>query len=357
MFANSTHANHLKQGLSDQEHRRATIAWNLLHDWRISNERLASFSQAASDKNLPLNSWENIHSSVDAYYLNHVRYTSTIQQGRKPDFLESHNAHNHYSASSLKPLNPYRLLVNILPLNALNHTYDYYRSIFPSFLQPASLSVGPANAPKIMDFLDKQLIPLSDYDGATDTWKVRSPQNSDFLIRTLQCLGESINVDSLRYEPVWASFATDLQKIASANPMRWRELVGVPNSSQSQWLLFLRYPVISCRTQPLVRPTQLDAGTSFAEHFPNPPTEVHGRAMDIQDNRTHLPLPEFIHARVNLSHLLSNVDKSPIFECVKIPPQQYSEQQLKKAQKAHLANLAKHFPPCPSWITEKHPAE
>jgi hypothetical protein len=79
----------------------------------------------------------------------------------------------------------------------------------------------------------------------------------------------------------------------------WNQIVGIPRNPLS-WQIVVKYPadVVKC----LYRPSVLDGGCMYPQHFPSPPVApmaVGGHTMDLGTSASDL-LPEFIHTQIPL---------------------------------------------------------
>lgn len=106
------------------------------------------------------------------------------------------------------------------------------------------------------------------------------------------------------YNPVWVTkwddfsqYAGILRSDGSLDVDRWNQVVGV-RSPLNTWQIVLKYPArkVGC----LYRPTILDGGFDYAQHFPSPPEQLKhmgGITMDLGAPDSVM-LPEFIHKQI-----------------------------------------------------------
>jgi hypothetical protein len=110
----------------------------------------------------------------------------------------------------------------------------------------------------------------------------------------------------LYYQPVWVTKWKDLEKYTKINRTdgtldvdRWNQVVGVPRNPSS-WQIIIKYPASAVKC--LHRPSILDGGYIYGQHFPSPPRipmSIGGHTMDLGKSDDKL-MSEFIHPQIPL---------------------------------------------------------
>ena len=352
MFADSSYYGNLCDALDlaspSFKHSEASVAWNLLNDWRINPDRLMQFESFVANAGLGGTSILGKAGLLSKYYESHIRKACPAN-GRPCDFTQVDNDYNRYYSLGIPKANPHRLISTVISLTnyGLRRLYDAPIGLEPEF-DYSTLPVASKGRISVSAWLDLKLGSHLN-DGA-----VSNPPTNPFLVAVVRQLSLAMTSLDLDHEPVWVTYTRDLERLAGNDPFRWRSLVGVSNDPvHHPWLLILTYPLSRVGDR-LYRPTQLESGYNPL-HFPPPPTTLHGLAMDTDHIRRHCPLPEFIHGRIDHQDTLDDPLLSPIRHCIRIPDSS-SSSRLAEAQKKHLSLLAKHFPLSPNWPKPEHPA-
>jgi hypothetical protein len=108
------------------------------------------------------------------------------------------------------------------------------------------------------------------------------------------------------YQPIWVTKWSDLQQYTGINRVdgtldidRWNQVVGVPRNP-SIWQIVVKYPASAVKC--LHRPSILDGGYIYGQHFPSPPKipmANGGHTMDLGNADGKL-MSEFIHPQIPL---------------------------------------------------------
>jgi hypothetical protein len=352
MFANSQFqaqlADELASGSPSYSHRNASVAWNLLNDWRVNHARFQQFDAFAAGLP-PAPSVVGEHGLLSKYYEANIRKACPAN-GRNCDFVEAENDYNRYGVpTGVDAINPSRLVSTVISLSnyGLKQLYEAPFGIEPEFDYSTSFPISKARG-SVNDWLDAKLRPAL-REGA-----IANPASNAFLIAVARQLSLAMSSPRFDHEPVWVTYTRELKDLAGNDPHRWRSLVGVINDPVNHpWLLVLTYRLSHVGDR-LYRPTQLESGFNPL-HFPPPPTNLHGLAMDTEHTRSHRPLPEFIHGRIDHGPSLADPAQSPIRHCIRLTASTV-ESSLPHAQRNHLHLLKTKFPATPTWPVPDHPA-
>ncbi|MGB7207205.1 MAG: hypothetical protein WBD27_00960 [Pyrinomonadaceae bacterium] len=172
------------------------------------------------------------------------------------------------------------------------------------------------NVPEWKDFEDIDTH-ASDYRSNLNVWlnaylennylkKGEDPKEIEPLIEALFKIINFRLSKGLSYQPVWVTSWQDFQQYTNRirpdgtlNIDRWNQIVGVPRHS-SIWQIIVKYPLsaVSC----LHRPSILDGGYIYGQHFPSPPRirkAVGGHTMDLGNSDDKL-MSEYIHTQIPL---------------------------------------------------------
>ncbi|MFM9903642.1 MAG: hypothetical protein ACKVQJ_03615 [Pyrinomonadaceae bacterium] len=178
---------------------------------------------------------------------------------------------------------------------------------------PHTITVG---IPEWRDFLDIDTFAV-DARSNMDVWLDRYMETNytrrgndpaaveTFLDVVFKILNQRMAM-GLFYQPVWVTkwdnlrnYISVVRSDGSLDVDRWNQVVGVPRNP-FVWQIVVKYPVsaVSC----LHRPSVLDGGTIYGQHFPTPPRirrYLGGHTMDLGTPDDEL-LPEFIHPQIPL---------------------------------------------------------
>lgn len=206
-------------------------------------------------------------------------------------------------------------LATIVNLNGLGRVFyntdiDLIKTI-PAFLDFDSVekdsSYFISNSPRMISTIDGDVeIKPTSFDDWIDR-RLNQP------IHAVQIFIEAIfELLKLRmdkgwyYHPIWVTKWDDFEKYTKVQGSdgtldidKWNQVVGV-NPRLNSWQIVLKYP--ASKVDCLYRPTVLDGGFDYPQHFPSPPDQIKqmgGITMDlgIPDN---ILLPEFIHKQIKL---------------------------------------------------------
>lgn len=273
------------------------IAINLIHDFRVSEERELRFRTFCNS--------DNIKDCLDEYYDNCIK---NILPPEVPDFCRTDykiadgTIATGYCCSgfdrNIKLATVMNLNVLFQPFKEALNQYSTFGKV-PSWL-------------KLKDALQTDSDKKSDTITALmnfeefDKWLTRQFQpfelsKAKYLIELFFIILNELKALNKPYKPVF--WVTDWEKLidyinsAPTNIERWNQSVGVPNKYEG-WQIVIQYPAnaVEC----LYRPTQLDGGF-FPEHFPPPPNSEHfygGFTMDLA-GEDKIFLPEYIHQQIN----------------------------------------------------------
>lgn len=284
IFGRETQEPHAALGIAAAELSRAgnepshrMLAWNLLHDDRVSEQRAAEFFRLTGFPSKP----DQVIPALNKY--------SDHLDAAAPEatYLAPSNANNIIP----KSWRPKFALAHVLNLSKVLWSIPHQT---------------PEGVAKTKD----RLLSITD----------RKPVLEDLLHQAfeLQC-----------NRPTWAADWSRLSKYSDfVAPDHWNRAVGVWRFRESIQIV-LRYE--PSRVTQFVRPTQLDAG-AYQFHFPSPAgrsPKRGGVAMLLQDLETpprrRLPLvPEYLHAPIRFSfddwlkaeELLAAVDDGPSPETI-----------------------------------------
>lgn len=346
MFASSLYRTVLEQCLASPDSSTYSLGWNLLHDWRVGGQRLSDFDLTSKAYPL-LNAHTEVSDFEKAFAAFHDSTVKNPKGGTPPRYIPPAfltlgiNETNHYG----HPSGPIRLaddltLVTVISLTSLRHVFVHGANSGIAEFDGVIDSVGGALLPRdLPSWLDSKL-------GAG---VVVDPWNHPFLKAVLRHTGATLT--ELPYEPTWVTLWNEFESLAAGRPERWQPLVGVPPKAYPQWLLLMVYPV--SRAGQLVRPSQMDAGC-FDEHFPPPPRNRDGIAMELRPALSTARLPEFIHSRVDHRPWLDDPAESPIRACVRLDAQ--SPHDLPDSQRFHLDALENRHGRLDNWIIFPHPS-
>lgn len=156
-----------------------------------------------------------------------------------------------------------------------------------------------------------------DYKSNLNTWlntymdnnyvkKGLDARNIEPLIRVMFKIINYRLTLGLAYQPVWVTNWDDLEEYTknrrpdgSLDADRWNQVVGVPRDP-AKWQIVVTYPAsaVPC----LHRPSILDGGQVYGQHFPSPPQirkAVGGHTMDLGKIDKKV-MSEFIHPQIPL---------------------------------------------------------
>ena len=285
--------------LNSADRDSAAMAWNLLSDKRISEQRVESFQLRASQW-LPVIDEATLRDALWHYFNSEInaRHSPATDAPKEewPEFLrETINGRNHHGGPladrELEPLPHGNVrLVRVVNLCGLGRVFDRARGAKNSVLGDCPPFDGqPRFAGNLLQWLDERLHGMA---GADSTVLRSQP----FLRALLRWMNEDRLTNP--YQPAWATYWGTFALGDVDSPERWEERLGIRSDrAQPRWLLLLRYPVREARL--LVRPTQLDAAW-YPRHFPSPPEAGTGHPVDLGASPPHAGLqPEFIHEQID----------------------------------------------------------
>ncbi len=325
--------------LSEPDHSRATMGWNLYHDRRISSQRFQQFSNRLIERGIAIDdvTQATIEDDIGDYHENRVCKTDN------PEFLDpSFNANNLYTSSGPLVLphgNTY--LIRVFDLRKLHKVFEAGQGSVPEFADYNRLtSKSPHRRLSHTDWLDTR---LSDFKRKPEFgFDQTRLQRNRFLIALLDFM--NVYRKKHPFEPAWATRWSIFNAMNWHSPERWQRLVGVWPNQHDTWLLLLRYTVREVGL--LVRPTQLDGGW-YPPHFPVPAVTRPGHAMETDASQPPCtPLFEYIHQQIDHTpgHLFAC--GRAVAESVSLPP----------AQRRHLNLLEQCYPETIKNVERPHPA-
>lgn len=326
--------------MSSSDRDSAAMAWNLLSDHRISEQRFDSFQRAA-DEAPPIIDDATLSDALGHYWSNEINErrspATDAPESDWPEFLrETINGRNHHGGSfadeTLAPMPHGNVrLVRVINLCKMGAVFDRARGLGNSaFSDCPPFTRHPRFAMDLLQWLDRQ---LSGIENASEAVLRDQP----FLKALLTWMNEDRGKNP--YQPAWATYWGSFALGDTDSPERWEERLGVRSAfTQPRWLLLLRYTVREARL--LVRPTQLDAGW-YPPHFPPPPEAGLAHPVDLGTSPPHVELlPEFIHEQI---------DHHPhhIVSCARAEPPQGDEFVARRHR--HLAWLCDRYTPASGW--------
>lgn len=288
-----TALNDMQRSLDDTE---KALAYNLMHDHRVSREREEAFNDVLVNPTSP--SKEELNQALDDYV------KGTIRNLPNPHYAHCDvNARNLLNGPSRFRLKVRRnqKLVRVLDLNGLFRVFQWAKGehINGNLRWNDTFSTFPAvNSPdhiNVTNWLSEKL--------GGPSYPPRSPQEVEAFIATVLDVLNAYSQQVEPYQPTWAALWSSFveEGIDRKGPERWLESVGV-HRPHPCWVILLKYSVRDVGM--LARPTQLDAGR-YIYHFPSPPQallEIGGYAMDLRTTpRASTLIPEFIHNQINHS--------------------------------------------------------
>ena len=249
----------LAEMLVAKEESERALAWNLIHDDRISEDRADHFYEFTNHPSTPA----ELLSALRKYVASFIHVEDPIET-----YLNSQNSCNFLSLNP-KPAFDLCHLVNLSAvLYQLRNTI-----IDPTF------GIG-------LDLFD---------NAETQISNARDPQDIQSLVDHLL----SAYFILRRSRPIWAAKWNDLarQNLADQGGKSWNQAVGVWREFDTIQLT-VRYS--ARKPTRLVRPTQLDIG-AFQYHFPSPASadvKLGGFCMllkEMEPRRRQRLVSEFIH--------------------------------------------------------------
>lgn len=295
---------------------RRAVAYNLMHDHRVSAEREQRLTDDGTRLGPP---------DTERWVLGY--FDAKVRTRHHPDYASEHcNAANIMTDTWRTPgvIGKQMQLARILNLNLLLPVYCG---------APPSLHL-PRDKAGMLQWLDEL------ERGSRDRRRL-------WIARVFEALRLQRRIAP--FQPTWVTSWYRFQRevLDAARPAdRWAERLGVPVSDCPQWLIVLRYAVRDVGT--VARPTQLDAGF-HGYHFPTPPTSplvFGGHPMDLAVPSTaDRLLPEFIHKQID--HTPAHWDASDCL-CGKIPGP--TSTAIATQRRAHHGLLRKTYPGVVQWM-------
>lgn len=307
---------------STDEGRRA-MAYNLMHDHRVSEAREAAFLSYIARQKL---STTEIGDIVKAYHRERVR------EARHPDFLEpAINGENFRSGPHAGPLavNSNLEVGRVLVLNGLWTACRWATREHPA--RYPALGTVPGEGLEFRKRVQEWL---------TEKLSTSAGQRTSFVQAALKAAWHH-HLEIAPYQPAWVAPWEDLKTHLEhpSKPRRWLEVMGAHKQAPC-WIIVLRYQVREVGQ--LLRPTQLEAGW-FAYHFPSPPAQylisTGGHPMDLSiPCEADGVLQEYVHDQIR--HPIEHWHEAGSFcEPMETPP----PEELALQRQRHHQALCEHY--------------
>jgi hypothetical protein len=293
---------------SDVANLRA-LARNIMYDRRVSEKREREFNKSC---NYPPTAVELNEAIVNYFYQN-------VRGAKKPHFT-SKKLNNQNIVKGI----PYgRMLIN-----QIQSLVENIRRRLPTkpkdkggnkgfdnsavFFNPQLKFDNKSSLARIIDLngldviyqwaKDAGMQEFASFEGIENTgsWLKKTLQQPEEQVREfINAILKAINLHAKvgPFHPSWATLWTEFAPYASQAADRWPELFGMYRSKFPRWLIVLKYKI--SEAQPLVCPTQLDAGWS-PYFFPTPPQTRMGHPMNLRPTvGARSLLTEIIHKQIN----------------------------------------------------------
>jgi hypothetical protein len=248
------------------------VAWDLLHDHRISARR-ATHWEGHADAALGY----SLEAAIRVYF-------DLVLNRPQETYRSTLNTTNIPSISDSELPAPGKMLVQVLDLTNRRSMaiWQFGKDLGFTPLGGLDLSRPDTLAADLDDLLSK--MPLADQVPLMDAF---------FAAQRLHLEGGNAQ------GPVWVALWDDWRdRIDPNEPESWAGTVGLSKEAVGRCFAVLKYP--ARRAGVLVRPTQLEASW-YGRHFPSPPAcalGTGGRIMRGDPARTVPPLREYIHAPI-----------------------------------------------------------